>query len=255
MKSKLQRELKNAWKELVASIPEIAPGCEIRPTDPKSCYKLNEESSGITFDFPMIGLRLRRLAGDDKPNLYVSVSGSLTFKREQKTGKPLVHQFSTRVSYYFVTRANLVDHILGVHYDCDPQRIAHPIYHAQLTAKAEVLGDEIDQLNEMFGVNLKLDKNAMALAAPASKIRIPTAHMDIMSVFVQLVADHLINSNSASEALTAFERTRDRLLFFKSDPDRDGRMRDVTANDCFRGPRWYPVAEFTANEAVSVSKK
>lgn len=241
MRSKLQKELKAALKEVIARIPVIAPGCEIRPTDPRSFYQVRNDREGLTFDFPVTGLRLRRVAGDDKASLYVALSGTIVFDTEQKTGKPLVHWFSTRISYFHASKAGMVNHLLALHYDCDPARPGHPLYHAQLSSNPTEVAANLQELNRLFGTNLALDKDAMCATGAANKVRIPSAHMDMMSVIAQLVADHLIDSNSNEEQKDGFERMRDRLLFFKSHPERDGRMKSVVTNNCFRGLRWYPL--------------
>lgn len=73
----------------------------------------------------------------------------------------------------------------SIHYDYEePPMNAHPLFHAQLS------NDLIDgfQNKTEFLRNYNFDKDA--LSGRLKGIRIPTAHMSIVSVLVGLVADH-----------------------------------------------------------------
>jgi hypothetical protein len=146
---------------------------------------------------------------------------------------PLAHYFAATVGY-FRKRGQLLDHVLGVRYDHDDLRPVHPVYHAQLKTCAGLLST----INEHYRPTFALGNDLMMNVA--DKVRLPTAHMDPLAVFVQLLADHLLNENSGPAVASAFERTRSTLMFFNSDPGRARRLDEVTRNNCFRGLRWYP---------------
>jgi len=85
---------------------------------------------------------------------------------------------------YFQTHSMTATPILAIHYDYDlPPNNAHPIFHAQL-GTTHFEQKDIDKI----GFRKKIQKAATPLYG---NLRIPTAYMNLASVLLGLVADHL----------------------------------------------------------------
>lgn len=226
-----------AWTELSASIGRIAADCQVRPGSFDQVFDIDlEDDNSIKVEIKPVAFRLKEKASDDRAEMFATVQGKVNFTIGAGMDPPLACYFKSEVAYFRLLGAgsNKVDHVLGIHYDYDDRRPAHPVFHAQLTS----LHQQIDTINAHYkpGVALRTDM----MQNVARKVRLPTAHMDPLAVFVQLLADHLINENSGSVETTAFEKARAALMFFQSDPDRSKRLSIVGEKNCFRGPRWYP---------------
>ena len=179
--------------------------------------------------------RLKETARASRAEMFVTVQGKINFSIAGDLDPPLACHFATSVGYFKIRSTGVVDHVLGIHYDYDNHRPVHPVFHAQLTSCAAHLAT----VNAHYRPGLVLGDDLMK--GVADKVRLPTAHMDPLSVFVQLLADHLVNQNSGPAVESAFERTRSALMFFNSDSSKSRRLDDVSAHRCFRGPRWYPA--------------
>lgn len=231
----LRKQLNQAWNELRASVNKMAAGCDVRPNDFKQIFKIEDEGdNSIKVTVGPVAFLLKERAQSDKSDMYVVVNGRLNFSIDGGMDPPLACFFQSSVGYFLKAGAGKVDHVLGVHYDFDQKTAGHPIFHAQIMPCL----DGLEAINEHYRPVVAIKNNRMDMVA--KKVRLPTAHMDPLAVFVQLLADHLLNENSGPGETGAFERARTALMFFKSDPARAKRLDAVRAEDCFRGPRWYP---------------
>lgn len=233
-KRTLQKNFTLAWGELGAALAKMGADCEVKPSDHNAAFEIDEnDGASIKVDIRPVVFRLPEKAQSPGSKIFVTVKGKIHFTIDAGRDEPMAYYFATTVGY-FRRRGNLVDHILGIHYDYDDRRAGHPVFHAQL--KSCAVHREI--INQHYREDFGLGTDHMSGAA--EKVRLPTAHMDAFSVFVQLLADHLINENSPAPTLATFEQAREKLMFFKSDPDRSKRLDVVFKEKCFRGPRWYP---------------
>ena len=198
-----------------------------------------DDDQSMKVEIRPVAFRLKEKASDDRAEMFATVKGKVNFSIGGGMDPPLACYFSSEVGYFRLagTGSSKVDHIMGIHYDYDDRRPAHPVFHAQLTSFHE----HVAIINENYKPGVELRRDLMRNVA--RKVRLPTAHMDPLAVFVQLLADHLINENSGSVETAAFEKARAALMFFNSDPNRSLRLKSVEENNCFRGPRWYPTAQ------------
>ncbi len=94
---------------------------------------------------------------------------------------------STIQVLYFDVKAGKASPLLGLHYDFEtPVQAAHPVFHAQL-GLTEITPQERKELSFRWEIQnpvVPLYRNA----------RIPTPHMNLGSVLLALVADHLPSS-------------------------------------------------------------
>ena len=236
-KHTLRKQFSLAWSELTASLTQIASGCDVRPNQAAQIFKIDQEdASSMKVEVEPVAFWLKEKAKDDNPQIYATVKGRVNFSIGAGMDPPFACFFKSEVGYFRVAATGSLDHILGIHYDCDDQRAAHPVFHAQLTS----CRDHLSIINQHYEPTFLLRCDYMTHVA--RKVRLPTAHMDPLAVFVQLLADHLMNVNSGPNEQTAFEKARSALMFFKSDPAKSQRLNLVTTDKCFRGPRWYPMA-------------
>jgi hypothetical protein len=240
--------MSSAWTELIASVGRLAPGCEVKPSIYAQVFNIEmEDPQSMKVEIRPVAFRLKERASDSRAEMFATVKGKVNFSIAGGMNPPLACYFSSEVGYFRLAGmgSNKVDHVLGIHYDYDDRRPAHPVFHAQLTSFHEHLAI----INEHYKPEHELRNDLMN--GIARKVRLPTAHMDPLAVFVQLLADHLMNENSGSTETAAFEKARTALMFFQSDPDRSKRLALVQENNCFRGPRWYPIPAPQAPPAQS----
>jgi len=231
----------SAWTELIASVSRMAPGCEVKPAIYDQVFDIEmDDDQSMKVEIKPVAFRLKEKASDSRAELFATVKGKVNFSIAAGMDPPLACYFASEVGYFRLagTGSNKVDHVLGIHYDYDDRRPAHPVFHAQVTS----FHDHLAIINEHYKPALVLRDDLMkSVKGIGKRVRLPTAHMDPLAVFVQLLADHLMNENSGTTETAAFEKARTALMFFCSDPDRSKRLELVQDNSCFRGPRWYPL--------------
>jgi hypothetical protein len=245
-KQTLRKQVNLAWTELTSSVTQMAAGCDVRPNAGSQVFAVDQgDDETMKVLIKPVAFRLKEKAQDDRADMFVTVQGKVNFSIDSDMATPLACHFATEVGYFRGgTGKGFVDHVLGIHYDYDNRRAGHPVFHAQLTSCVGHLAIVNDHYRPELQVRSDLMKGI------ANRVRLPTAHMDPLAVFVQLLADHLLNENSGPVETSAFERARSALMFFKSDPRRSQRLDEVRAEQCFRGPRWYPLPQSAATPAT-----
>src|SRR5262249_6760231 len=95
---------------------------------------------------------------------------------------------STLQVSYFSIKKDRATPLLSLHYDYElPIRPAHPVFHVQL-GESNISVTEYNQL----GFKKTIEDSKVPLYG---HLRIPTAHMNLGSVLLGLVADHLPNAS------------------------------------------------------------
>ena len=243
----MRKQFGLAWSSLTSSVGQIAAGCDIKPSAYSEVFDIDQDDdASMKVVVNPVAFLLKETARAQRAEMFVTVNGKVNFSIVGDMAPPLACHFATTVGY-FRMRGGVLDHVLGIHYDYDNKRPVHPVFHAQLKSCAGHLAI----INEHYRPTFVLGNDLMA--GIADKVRLPTAHMDPLAVFVQLLADHLLNQNSGPAVETTFERTRAALMFFKSDPDWSRRLDEVSAHRCFRGPRWYPTPSAATAAAGGVA--
>jgi hypothetical protein len=239
-KTTLRKQMNLAWSELTSSIGRMAADCEVRPHSHAEVFDIDsEDDQSMKVVVRPVAFRLKEKAADDRAEMFVTVFGKVNFSIDAGMDPPRACYFNSQVGYFRLagSGSKKIDHVLGIHYDYDDRTPGHPVFHAQLTS----CQDHLEFINARYHPQLELRDDLMTHVA--RKVRLPTAHMDPLAVFVQLLADHLLNENSGSIESAAFERARTALMFFCSDPAKSRRLEEVRGNNCFRGPRWYPISQ------------
>jgi hypothetical protein len=72
-------------------------------------------------------------------------------------------------------------------------------------------------------------------------VRVPTAQMDVFSLFVELCADHLLYEQSGPEEREAFNSLLHRSAFCRGAALRLPQLATEEARACYRARHWYPA--------------
>lgn len=164
-------------------------GGNIRPRTPEEIFRFAIVGSNnqIKIDVKPIIFQVPERA-PKIAKLYVCVKGRIVFCCPFDEDKPKTDSFSTSVGY-FRQHNKCLEHVYGVRYDFDINQFGHPAFHAQMDSLM-CFSDHIRK--RYFDDRCVSDKVEAAL----KHVRIPTAEMDVFSVFVQIIADHLIHRDS-----------------------------------------------------------
>jgi len=228
------RRLAQAWQEILVGMQRMS-NAGPRPLDWGGIFihDADSESTEIKFTVRPIVFNVPERANGKNINLYIVLSGWLSFETEHGGHEILrTRTYGTRVAY-FRDKGESLDHVYGTHYDMEELLAGHPVFHAQMASQVEFAGVVKDQ----FGV----DAPDVDLVMPILHgVRVPTAQMDVFSVVLQICADHLLSSQSASEVKDAFQTMVHTVGFFSGAGYRMPLLTGELATSCYRSMHWYP---------------
>ena len=139
--------------------------------------------------------------------------------------------FGTTVGYFRSKRDSL-DHVFGVHYDMDDGDVSHPVFHGQIGPQIEFA----NAINEHYQRHRCVSDKVGCILR---NVRVPSAEMDVFSVFLQICADHLIDKFSARQQRSALSTLRDSCALYLGAANRMKGLIRGGELGCFRGTRWY----------------
>lgn len=229
-----QRLVSNNWKMVQSSIFSIDRRSEIRPSDSSDIFIItpNADTNEIKIKVKPIVFKVRERALKNS-TLYICVEGRLDFDSPiLNQQRPSAKSFGTSVGY-FRHHTDYLDHVYGVHYDFDKSIFGHPVFHAQMKPMMDFKENIQEQFNDKRNI---IDKVSPILR----NVRMPSAEMDIFSVFSQIIADHLINSKSEKEVRTKFVKTLSSCDFFAGVAQTLTNFNQASATSRYRSPCWYP---------------
>jgi len=227
------RAINQTWLETLGRLSKM-PLTSVRPQQPSDIFKRSVDPSGaIKFEVAPIVLRIPEKPNGNKPNLFVVVSGWISFEAALDDGGQLrTRSYNTKVAYFRAEHSNLW-HVYGTHYDLDPLRIGHPVFHAQMSPALE-MADSIKTHHP--GDWAGFDKGVGNLLR---HVRVPTAQMDVFAVLLQIASDHLVNSESSEDVKTQYYHLRTIVeAFLGAAEDQAGLQRSIQLK-CHRSPHWY----------------
>lgn len=230
---KVVGRLVGAWQKMIAGARAMYPASDVRPVSPYDTFLPDGSVGGneIGVKIRPIVLRLPERGSDAAPKLYIGIKGWLRFEGPFGANDCLrMSSFGTAVGY-FRDRGEKLDHIYGVHYDCDGERFGHPIFHAQLGPQDEFS----DDIGTYYGQQWELSNKVGHLLR---NVRTPCAEMDVFSVFLQICADHLIDETSGNETKRAFRSVKKSCGFFRGVAHGMENFQDAQ-QCCYRSVRWY----------------
>jgi hypothetical protein len=229
--------LTKEWSEVVATLQKMNPRAEVRPTDPWSAFDVMTSAAENTIRVRLnpVVFNLPERADDLNLQLYITVDGYVTFDRDLfiASGVMRTREFGTRVAYFRAMNSGL-KHVFGVHYDFSRDEIGHPVFHAQMRSLSAFSG-HVRELYTVGGDSLE-----DSIEGVLKTVRVPTAQMDMFSLFLQVCADHLLHAASGVEERDAFNAFLERSAFLQGAGFQFGRLGTDAARVCYRARHWYP---------------
>lgn len=233
----MRNKLMGAWTNVVAAIPQLYANADIQPSDINAVLRVSAaqpDPEAVAFELHPVVVKVPEMRKASR-ELYIVVNGRFAFHRGEFTenGEFVTSSFGTEVGY-FVRDGKQLTHVFGIHYDFSPRTLAHPAFHGQLESLAGL------------AVNVhRLYKFDAGLVDEVTKIlktvRVPTAQMDVFSVFLQVCADHLLHAKSSAEEREAFDTLVGRAAFCRGAAWRVDRLMVPEAGHCYRSRHWYPI--------------
>jgi hypothetical protein len=188
-----------------------------------------------TFEFQPVVFSLPERAGGTN-DIFVVASGIVSLDRHyyEQNGLLRTVSFASRVGY-FRQKGEYVQHVYGAHYDFSKDELGHPIFHAQLRSLAEFAS----AIGQYSGGEVTLEDGGDYMKGVLKTVRVPSAQMDVFSLFLQIIADHLLWRNSSDADKSAFSDllTKNRLI--QGAAAQVQRLQVPPANKCYRSVHWY----------------
>lgn len=200
----VRRRLSEVWRVVHTNMKRMYSASDVKPADPDTIFRLDEQADGaVSCEVGPVVFRFPERATHSVPRLYIGVGGRLGLRLSGGDDGPALRitSFGTRVGY-FRQRNRMLEHVYGAHYDCAHQQVGHPLFHAQMCPQEGFVGNINEQFRENWALSNHVDR-------VLKTVRLPSAEMDVFSVFVQICADHLVWERSGSRATDAFGRIRD----------------------------------------------
>jgi len=230
---KLLVERWNAVKETLGRLNMPDP----RPEDAWSLFLLMDPQPNpdeIGFEVRPVVFNFRERANHRTADMYVVVCGRLYFDGAWIRENSLLRtrNFATEVAYFRMNNDGL-DHVYGAHYDFEPNKAGHPVFHAQMRSFCE----RFQQIVDLYEFECKPND---LIPGVLRTVRLPSAQMDFFSFVLQLCADHLINEESGQEELAAFKDLRTASAAIQGAGFRFPGFADPAVRGCMRANHWYP---------------
>jgi hypothetical protein len=223
-----------AWSDVCAGMQKMYQSSSVRPSGVYDVFAVDSISASgqLKLSVNPVVFNVPERADRRDANLYIVVSGWLSFDSADVRTLPLkTRGFSTKIGY-FRSKSGTLEHVYGAHYDIDESESGHPVFHAQISPQMEFSASIFDAFH--------LRADSYDYVKPIlSNVRTPTAQMDIFSVFIQICADHLIFSNSNQETRDAFTALRNSCSFFSGAGQRLTYLNSKPASNCYRSTHWY----------------
>ncbi len=229
------RRLVTEWDHLKAELERMHPAAEVRPSDGYRIFlPVNEPTSASArFDVSRMVFNLPERAADLNTDLFVVVEGRSSFRRSDFAERDIlaIDEFKTRVAYFRRSHRSLA-HVYGAHYEFSLRELGHPVFHGQIRSFPELA----EGVKAWYGVEYAVEDRVKGVLR---SVRVPTANMDVFSLFVQLCADHLLYTNSGPEERTAFNSLLERSAFCQGAAFQVPRLETLQARTCYRARHWY----------------
>jgi hypothetical protein len=231
------RRLVSNWDHLKAELERLHSTAEVRPADGYMLFRQVEAASPDLASFVLspVVFNLPERADDTSTDLFVVVEGRISFEREtfSKRGTLATHDFGTKVAYFRRSLRSL-DHVFGGHYDFSRSELGHPVFHGQLRSYPGLA----ESVKAYYSIDQAVIIND-CVKGLLRTVRVPTAQMDVFSLFVQLCADHLLYINSGPEEKAAFNSLLRGSAFCQGAAFQVPRLETEEACTCYRARHWY----------------
>jgi len=233
--SHVMNQVAPAWDSLRAGMRTLYPASNPQPqTAPEIFAEDPIASAGeVKVIVNPIIFHLPERASDRGANLYIVVSGRLSFEKANlKATRLRTHSFGTQIGY-FRAKPGFLEHVYGAHYDIEETQPGHPVFHSQIGSKMEFA----ERVCTAYTLTASVCDRVSHILR---NVRVPTAQMDVFSVILQICADHLISSASNKEAKEVFASMAKACGFFDGAAHRLAYLNAGAAPSCYRSLHWYP---------------
>lgn len=222
------------------AVPRLNNSAQVIPSDFQGIFvETHNNAQMVEYEIRPIMLILPERVDDAKAELHIVMRGRLAIDKDHFTQNRQLRtiSFGTEVGYFRLKNDGTLQHVFGAHYDLTENETGHPAFHVQLKHKIE-FADIVQK--EYTGQ--KLDpKNFMEHLLKTT--RLPSAQMDVFSLMLQAVADHLMSPNFSTDAdkqvfnglLGKNKQIQGRGYFIP-------RLQEQSAVTCYRSVHWYPSA-------------
>jgi hypothetical protein len=232
----IQRRLIDQWNFVRTELRRLHHVAEVRPDDVNVFRPLDEQTPNAAFfELRPVVFNLPERATHASNDLFIVVQGRLSFQRQafRDERRLLTDSFATEAGYFRRT-GHALDHVFGAHYDFAAHEAGHPAFHAQFRSFAELA----DQIRQQYHIDLPVND---VVRGVLKTVRIPTAQMDVFSLFVQVCADHLLHNGSSDAELEAFDSLLSKSNFSQGAGYQIPRLGTEDARHCYRARHWYPA--------------
>jgi len=232
------RQLVAQWEHVQAEVGRLQSTAEARPEKGHDIFRFVEEHDApdtAKFDLLPVVFNLPERADHHNIDLFVVVKGWMRFDRHEFAGNGVLvtRDFATQVAYFRRT-AKALTHVYGGHYDFAVDQLGHPVFHGQIRSYPEFAQHVKDQYSVSHDV-------VDCVKGMLRNVRVPTAQMDVFSLFVALCADHLLYEQSGPEEREAFNSLLRRSDFCRGAAHRAAHLVTEEARACYRARHWYPA--------------
>jgi hypothetical protein len=232
------KRLVEQWNQVRSEVRRMHQGVQVRPDDINTLLRPIDgpDADVAYFRLQPVVFNLPERATYSDVDLYVVVEGLISYRRPEfaQDKRLLTNSFATHAAYFRRTRDSLL-HVFGVHYDYSGSDIGHPAFHGQMKSFAD-LGELVKQ---QYRLDLPVKDSVKGVL---NRVRVPTAQMDVFSVFVQMCADHLLHPGSSKDEVSAFDTLLTRSRFCVGAAFQLPRLATEEARTCYRARHWYPAA-------------
>ncbi|HEL4105873.1 TPA: hypothetical protein UM350_000481 [Stenotrophomonas maltophilia] len=230
------RKLRDAWDNASGFFQEL--GGVIYPGSATSIFvedSSRQPTTGtIPFKIKPIVFDVPERAKYRNERIFIVAKGRISVcAADTKTIR--TKDFSTEVAYFrrqddADKNVMKLDHVFGAHFDYAPSHKGHPIFHAQM--------NDLDALKSAVAEahRVPTDDGSNYMSCILRNVRLPTAQMDILSLMLQLAADHLIYEKSQPDQMKALKDLAAQIRMLKSAADL---VQPLTAEQCTRAVHWY----------------
>jgi hypothetical protein len=234
--NQLKRSLVSQWEELKACIARLNNSTDIVPKDGWDVFKHVGSTAAVSnFQLDPVLFVLPERASATTTDLHIVVEGRISLDRAEfeATGKLRTSNFATQAGYFRLKSNNMVVHVYGAHYDFAENELGHPAFHVQMKSFANYAGIiqaqyDLERIDVVDG-----------MATVLKTVRLPSAQMDAFSLFLQLIADHLLWSQSSEADWTYFTEFVKRSKEIQGAASRIPRLQVAPAIHCYRAAHWY----------------
>jgi len=231
----IHQALVRAWQNVKMTIERLHGSATVKPNDLQEVLQVMDRSDErlIWFEVRPIVFQLPERGDASSTDLFVVVSGCLAFDRAAFRERRLLltRSFSTEVGY-FRHAGTTLKHVYGAHYDFALDEVGHPVFHGQMKS----FRDFATHIAERYRVTHDVDDLVIGIL---KTVRVPSAQLDIFSVFLQLCADHLLHNESSTEDLAAFNDLLEKSAFCRGAAYQVPRLMEEEARQCYRALHWY----------------